>query len=278
LISLEIFPARILRSMNGAAIVAPHRYVLKRCPTMIKKKSTHRFVAPTELSGEWSDCRGGYFWHDKAPVAVKQLVEKMTGTLLRRDSAAAHGLSYGGAARGGSELQAVWLRLEAVIGTRYLYGFVVKRASPRKWVSKPRFSKLAKQTFVVWCSSLRTPSGAIAWHEASPELLEQATRAAIARESAAANVLEYPAPGAARRQEAAGEAHPAEAFFTAHKESGTSLIHDGQNFLHDKHDAAAIDCMRGFFDWDLRHGLRPQQPAEGDSWQNIVNQLVTRNG
>ncbi len=99
---------------------------------MMARKQISKFVEPSDLAGEWSDCRGMYFWHHKTPVAMKRVIEKTMGTQLRRDTAETARLSYGGATRGGGELQAIWLRFEAVIDARKLYSLVVEtdRAAP----------------------------------------------------------------------------------------------------------------------------------------------------
>ena len=62
-------------------------------------------------------------------------------------------------------------------------------------------------------------------------------------------------------------------FSTAHKEGGTHLFFNGQVFLRSDYgdfssqksyvdDAAMLECLRSFFDWDARRDLPLEHPTE----------------
>lgn len=250
---------------------------------MMSRKPINKFVEPSDLAGEWSDCRGMYFWHHKTPVAMKHVIEKTAGTRLRRDTAETARLSYGGATRGGGELQAIWLRFEAVVDARKLYSLVVKRTAPRRWVSRASFTRDARQTFASWCCKFEVPSEEIRWADASTPLFEELKRMSIALEAGAADMAapadgtSHPgAPQAPRREKI---------FFTAHKEAGMRVFFDAQAQVpaQQAQDGAVPACLDDFFDWSLRQDMQTQGLAhskggsEADSWSRIVHQLVARN-
>lgn len=251
------------------------------------RKQISKFVEPSDLAGEWSDCRGMYFWHHKTPVAMKRVIEKTTGTQLRRDTAETAQLSYGGATRGGGELQAIWLRFEAVIDARKLYSLVVKRTAPRRWVSKASFTRDARQTFASWCCKFEVPSGDIPWANASTSLFEELKRMSIALEAGPADRAAHTPPEGPSHPGITQAPHREKIFFTAHKEAGTRVFFDAQAVAESPaqqvRDGTEPSCLDDFFDWTRRQdvqapGLHPSTDgSEADSWKRIVHQLVARN-
>jgi hypothetical protein len=251
---------------------------------MMTKKQITKFVEPSDLAGEWADCRGMYFWHHKTPVAMKRVIEKTSGTRLCRDTTETARLSYGGAIRGGGELQAIWLRFEAVVDARKLYSLVVKRTAPRRWVTRASFTKDARQTFASWTCKFEVPALEIPWADASPGLFEELKRMSIALEAGAAGpAAQAPAdktshPGAPQREKV---------FFTAHKDAGLRPFFDAQapaeTSAREPQDGAVVACLDDFFDWSRRqdphaHNLAHSKGgSEADSWKRIVHQLVARN-
>lgn len=247
---------------------------------MAKKKDT-KFVEPTDLTGEWSDCRGMYFWHHKTPAAMKRVIEKTAGTQLRRDAAETTRLSYGGATRGGGELQAIWLRFEAVIDSRKLYSLVVKRTAPRRWVTRVAFNKDARQTFASWCCKFEVPSQDVPWADASPGLFEELKRMSIALE-AGADVAAHAPAGPASHQGPPQAPRREKTLFTAHKDAAMRPFFDAEA-PQEPRDDAVMACLDDFFDWNRRQDPHADSPpdtkgsGEADSWRRIVHQLVARN-
>jgi len=249
---------------------------------MMAKKQSTKFVEPSDLAGEWSDCRGMYFWHHKTPEAMKRVIEKTAGTQLRRDTAETTRLSYGGATRGGGELQAIWLRFEAVVDSRKLYSLVVKRTAPRRWVTRASFTKDARQTFASWCCKFEVPSQDIPWADASPELFEELMRMSIALEASKADAAAHTPAGGLSPQGTPQTPCREKVFFTAHKEAGMRIFFDAQAPAQPQ-DSAVMACLDNFFEWNRRQDPQSHEPAaskgdsEADSWKRIVHQLVARN-
>lgn len=252
---------------------------------MIKRK-INRFVGPSDLVGEWSDYRGTYFWHEKPPVSMKCVIEKTTGTPLRRDPTELTALSYGGATRGGGELQAIWLRFEAVINSRKLYSLIVKRSAPRMWVPREKFFKNSKQTFVCWCAKFELPSGSINWSCASSTMFEQIRQVSIAQEEPRDRVATDDSPvgtSLLEMRKVLSAPHCEKIFFTVHTEMGASFFLDSDGELVSDHldhavsSSAVASSLRGFFEWDKRQNLQPHCRTDGDSWTHVVHQLIARN-
>jgi hypothetical protein len=252
-----------------------------------------KFKQPSDAVGDWSVKRSASFEHTDDPLAVKHLVEKMTAQLLRRDPPDADAmtptLSYSGSSRLGHP-SAVRLELAAVMGDRKLYRLTSERTAPKRWEDEDRFTADCDRSFAFWCSKLRVVTSTHEWVNAPAAALEQTIRVAIAAEDAAAQIVEDPAPIAAIQQEVLAALRSGMGFATAHKEGGTRLFFDGQVFRRDDHgeepnlhevypdDAAMLDGLRRFYDWDARQSNYPHPVPELQVWTYIRGQLQSRRG
>ena len=251
---------------------------------MTKNSNTVKFVEPSDLEGDWSNCRGTNFWHAGSPIDVKRMIEKITGTLLKRDTSASPQLSDIGTSRVGGDSRFVWLRYEATIASRTAYSIVVKSSAPRRWVSHESFLKSADRAFSFWSSKLEVPVAPISWADA-----DQAAGEKIKQQSAVSELILVGDDLAVienLQQTVLAKLRCGMVIFTAHKEGNTCFAFDGKVFTRlDRgekpdtatnypDDAAMFDCLYNFFDWEMRRDVYPHSPSGLEGWTFILNQLV----
>lgn len=235
--------------------------------------------------GEWLDRRQFYFWHDQNPFAVKYLIEKMTGALLRRDDGEVDGLTYAGISDTGNRKCAIRLRFQAVIGSRNLYSLQLDSTAPRKWVAEEAFLRDTNRAYEYWSAQMEIAEGEIEWASAQPALHIQRRQECLDLESAAAAKVEDPAPIAAIQKAVLDSLRAGKVFRRAHKEGGTILSFRGSSFIQTNYGEEPgkvtyasgdemLVCLRNFFDWESRRDMYPHRPPELEVWQYIQRQLM----
>lgn len=258
-----------------------------------------KFVEPdhTQL-GEWIDHREAFFWHDRTPHEVKFEIEKLTGTLLARDAANGERLTYLGDSNSGGSKRALRLRFEAVTPRRpYMFepwtdprefrnqfSLRVEMAAPRRWVTCEAFQRNLDRVFEYWTLRLQCGPGGNGWANELKPLYDRQVAESLALEAAEAQVKEDPAAIADLQQAVLAALRSGKRLSTAHKEGGTILSFNGQNFLRSDYgdepglrvfssDAEMLQAIRDFYDWESRRECYPHRPPEREVWRYIQQQL-----
>jgi len=251
---------------------------------MMPRKQTSKFAEPSDLTGEWLDCRELHFWHDQDAFAVKRLIEKMTGALFQRDALDAEHLTYAGTSDTGNRKCGLRLRFEAVIESRNLYALQMESRAPRKWVTEESFLRDVERAHEYWGSQLTLAGQEIDRSGASPALFLQRKQESLALESEAAARVEGPAPITAIQKVVLAALRAGREFRSAHKEGGTILSFHGSSFIRTDYgeepnretfpsDEDMLVCLRHFYDWESRRDMFPHRPPELDVWRYIQSQL-----
>lgn len=257
-----------------------------------------KFSRPTDAVGDWHFARSACFAQAEAPTAVKYAVEKMTGQLLQREpvDAAAPVLRYAGTSGAGGHPCTVQLELVAVEngdgqgegGAQHLYRFGNASNAPRRWEEERRFTAACERRFAHWCGQLPIVADPQTWPGAPHARLLQCVLDTVAAEDAAARAVEDPAPVLALQREVLAALRAGMGFFTASKEGGSHLFFDGSVFRRNDDgeareastvyadDAAMVEALRRFYDWDARQGSHPHPKPELQVWQYIQSQLRPR--
>jgi hypothetical protein len=253
-----------------------------------------KFRRPTDAVGDWQVQHHTCFEHDSAPTAMKRRIETLTGQLLQREplDLSLPTLRYAGRSSAAGHPSAVQLELVGVgAGShsgRFLYALHNERSAPRRWEDEQRFTADCARRFAHWCAQLPLVADRQAWPHAPREALEQCVHDVVAAEDAAARVVEDMAPVVALQREVLDALRGGKVFFTAGKEGGSHLFFDGTVFRRNDYgeqpelsfvyadDAAMVDALRRFYDWDARRDSYPHPKPEREVWLYIRGQLRAR--
>lgn len=249
-----------------------------------------KFSEPTSLEGDWTDRRAAFFRHAGDPLSVKVAIEKTTCTLLQR-AGDPRSLVFAGTSPGGPDPRSVCLTLEAVIDGQRFYSFTIDRAAPRRWTTEKAFKAEASRVFAFWCSKLDVVEpNRIDWAKRSVVDHEALVRSTTAAALAAASVVEDPLPVLALQREIVAALRTGrKGFFDAHKEGGMHLYFADPVFVRadfgesDRRetyadDAAVLDALRRYFEWETRREHYPHWPPALEAWRYIHGRLVDRDG
>ena len=249
-----------------------------------------KFSRPTDAVGDWHFSLSACFEHEDAPTAVKYAIEKMTNQLLQREplDVAAPVLRYAGTSGAGGHPSTVRLELVAIGDGRHLYRLTSESSAPRRWEKELGFTADCERRFAHWCRQLRIVADEQAWPSAPREALAQAVMAVVAEEQASALIVEGRAPAIELQRQVLDALRGGMGFFTASKEGGSHLFFDGQVFRRNDYgeapepstvyadDAAMVECLRRFYDWDACRDSYPHAKPELAVWQFIQGQLRPR--
>jgi len=254
-----------------------------------------KFRRPTDAVGDWHAVHSACFEQEDAPPVTKYAVEKMTRHLLQREplGITAPLLRYAGTSSAGGHPRTVRLELVAIGGGRHLYRFTIESSAPRRWEENSRFTADCERRFAHWCGQLRIVANEYGWPSAPHARLEKYVMEVVAAEEAAARdeearVLEQMAQVVALQGKVLDALRGGMGFFTAGKEGGSHLFHDGKVFRRNDYgdepapsavyadEASMIDCLRRFYDWEARKDACPHPKPELEVWQYIQGQLRPR--
>ncbi|MGC4056138.1 MAG: hypothetical protein QM757_45615 [Paludibaculum sp.] len=258
-----------------------------------------KFVEPDHTrTGEWHDFREAFFWHDRTPHEVKFEIEKLTGTLLARDAGRTERLTYEGDSNSGGTRRMLRLRYEAVTPRRpymsepwtdpreYRNQFTlrVEMAAPRKWVTEEAFQGNLNRAFEYWTLRLQCGSCGNGWAAELKHFYDRQVSESLAREEDEAQKKEDPAAIAGIQHAVLSAMRSGRRFSTAHKEGGTILSFNGQEFLRADYgdepgrwvyssETEMLQVLREFYDWESRRDCYPHRPPELEVWRYIERQL-----
>jgi hypothetical protein len=257
-----------------------------------------KFRRPTEAVGDWHVRHRACFEHDSAPTAMKRSIETLTRQLLQREplDLTEPSLRYASTSGAGGHpssvrLELIGMRVGAGPGASsvsYLYALSHERSAPRRWEDEQRFTADCAQRFAHWCEKLTIVADEQSWPRAPRAALEQCVRDVVAAEDAAACVVEDMAPVLALQRQVLDGLRGGMVFFTAGKEGGSHLVFDGKVYRRDDYgdqpqlsfvyadDAAMVEALRRFYDWEAHRDCYPHPKPELEVWQYIHSRLRTR--
>jgi hypothetical protein len=233
----------------------------------------------------WERDYSAYFWDFADVFQAKFKIEKITGVLLKRDTAQTTKLTYSGSDIPPFIGRDVRLRFEAALPKGNWYSLQLSAWVPRTWYTEARFREYADTAFNYWTRNLQTAPSPGPLDSVSQELYDRRVREAADEEARLASQKEDQAPVIALKQEILAELRKGRSFRTAHHEGGTSIYFDGKTFMCSVYgveeslrvlrtDDEALDCIRDLYDWDSRKESFPHRPPDLEIWRFIQRQLM----